>query len=195
MSNLPGASVQHLVTTLDRLGLEFSIVGGVAVALISTPRFTADIDAVLLNIDDRLEWLVAELAQAGYSGRTSDPVAFARRTRVLTLVDPYEVGIDLMLGLLPFDEDLVRKSNRVRIEGDLDVPVACAEHLVVMKAVAWRPKDVEDIRQIVLANPSLDKRYVMSTFSEYAELLEEPERIGELARLLGPQDGSDGLDR
>jgi len=145
------------------MGIEFSIVGGIAVALISTPRFTADIDAVLLDIDDRLEWVVSELAGAGYVGRTSDPIAFARRTRVLTLQDTFGVGIDLMLGLLPFDEDVVRKSNRVMIEGELEVPVASPEHLVVMKAVAWRPKDIEDIRQIFLVNPSLDRNYVMST--------------------------------
>src|SRR5947209_4271336 len=107
---LPSKSVQKLVEVLRELRIQFAIVGGVAVALVATPRLTADIDAVLLDIDERLEWFVDALTTAGYRGRTSDPVAFARRTRVLTMKDANEVGIDLMLGLLPFDEDLVHRA-------------------------------------------------------------------------------------
>ena len=52
---LPSKSVGHLVKTLRSLDIKFAIVGGVAVALVSTSRFTAGVGAVLLDVDDRLE--------------------------------------------------------------------------------------------------------------------------------------------
>jgi hypothetical protein len=74
IEQLPSNSVARLVATLRSLDVKFAIVGGVAVALVSTPRFTADVDAVLLDIDERLEWFVGELLKAGYESRASDPV-------------------------------------------------------------------------------------------------------------------------
>lgn len=172
------------MATLRSLGVKFAIVGGVAVALVSTPRFTADVDAVLLDIDERLEWLVGELLKAGYESRADDPVAFARRTRVLTMRDESGVGIDLMLGLLPFDEDLVSTALIATLSDSSTAPVASPENLVIMKAIAWRPQDQADIRQLVSVNRTLAWQSVVASFSQYAELLEAPERVHELQVLI-----------
>jgi hypothetical protein len=94
------------------------------------------------------------------------------------------VGIDLMLGLLPFDEDLVTHATQARLDDNTTVPVASPEHLVVMKAVAWRPKDLQDIREIVLVNTDLNWKKAVTTFTEYAELLEVPERVVELEKMI-----------
>jgi hypothetical protein len=121
---VPSKSVSHLVATIRSLGIEFAIVGGVAVSLVSAPRFTADIDAVLLHIDERLEWLLEELQRAGYESRVDAPIEFAIRTRVLTMRDEKGVGIDLMLGLLPFDIDLVSRAVIATLRDSSTVPVA-----------------------------------------------------------------------
>lgn len=182
--SLPSKSVRLLSETLGQLKIEFALVGGVAVALVSIPRFTADVDAVLLDIYDRLEWLIEQMSAAGYVTRAQDQVRMTRRTRVLTLTDPYGVGVDLMLGILPFDEQLVRGAFNAVLSDETTVPVASAESLVVMKAVAWRDKDIGDIQQILATNPNLDRTWCTETFAEYAELLEVPERVAELAKLL-----------
>ncbi|MDR3690719.1 MAG: hypothetical protein P4L46_15180 [Fimbriimonas sp.] len=185
IEQLPSKSVGRLSATLRSLGIEFAIVGGVAVGLVSTPRFTADVDAVLLDLDDRLEWFVAELLKAGYESRAMDPIGLARRTRVLTMRDESGVGIDLMLGLLPFDTDLVSNAVLATLSDASTVPVASPGHLVVMKAVAWRPRDLDDIREIVSVNPWVDWDAVVATFAEYAQLLEVPERVASLKDLIG----------
>ncbi len=183
---VPSKSIRSLAETLTALDLEFALVGGVAVALVSTPRFTADIDVVLLDVDERLEWLIGALGDAGYSPRVADPLAFARRTRVLTLRDASGVGIDLMLGLLPFDRDLVHRALSLCLADSTIVPVASPEHLIVMKAIAWRAKDQQDIRELIALNPDLDREYAVRQVAEYMELLEIPERVDELRRLMEP---------
>ncbi len=117
---LPTESIRTLVDALQTLEIEFAIVGGVAVGFCSTPRFTADIDAVLLDIDERLEWIVERLAKFGYSARTFDAVTFASRTRIITLKDAKRTGIDLMMGLLPFDTALAFCNNFHRYSCQLD---------------------------------------------------------------------------
>jgi hypothetical protein len=181
---VPSKSIRLLVSTLRSIGLEFALVGGVAVAMVATPRFTADIDAVILDVDHRLEWLVTTLTDAGYKPRTSDPIEFARRTRVLTMRDPTGVGIDLMLGLLPFDEELVRQALMLNLADSTVVPVATPEHLMVMKAIAWRPQDQQDIRELIAINPNMDLVAVVQQVFEYLELLEVPERVDELRALI-----------
>jgi hypothetical protein len=138
----------------------------------------------MLDVDDRLEWLVSELEKAGFSSRAIDPIKLARRTRVLTMRDSRGVGIDLMLGLHPFDVDLVANAVMAELSDSTTVPVASAGHLVVMKAIAWRPQDVQGIRVLVSINPHLNWDSVIEIFAEYAQLLEVPERIGELRSLI-----------
>jgi hypothetical protein len=59
------------------------LVGGVEVSLLSRPRFTQDVDALAWVRDEDWEALVAAAAAYGIVPRIDDPLAFARRTRVL----------------------------------------------------------------------------------------------------------------
>lgn len=180
-------SLRHLSETLERLDINFAIVGGVAVALVSTPRYTADIDAIILNVDHRLEWLIDEMGKAGFKARADDQLNMTRRTRVLTLSDSSGINVDLILGLLPFDEDLVDRASDVILNDSSTIRVALPEHLIVMKAIAWRPKDQQDIRELVATNTQLDRIFIVDTFSQYAELMDVPERVSELMSMLERQ--------
>lgn len=103
--------------------------------------------------------------------------------RVLLLVHTAtDTKVDVMIGVLPFDEDLVRRSNTMQWEGRT-VRFASLEFLCVMKLVAARPKDVQDVRQLLELWPGLDKDWVLARMAEMAELLEAPDRL-EIARAL-----------
>jgi hypothetical protein len=78
----PIQALQNLLSQFNDQGV---IVGGVAVSLLGSPRYTVDLDAViLLNLED-IPTLLSKAAQLGIETRVSDPIAFARRTRVLLL--------------------------------------------------------------------------------------------------------------
>jgi hypothetical protein len=181
--SVPSSAIRRLVETFSGLGIEYAIVGGVAASLQSKPRFTADVDSVLLDIDERIEWFVEELRKAGYKSRSSDPIGFARRTRVLTFTDPSGVDVDMMMGLLPFDIDLVKGAQTVSL-GSFEVRIATPEKLVVMKAIAWRDKDRLDILHLVAYHPEMDFQEVTDSFNAYVDILEEPERKAEFAEFL-----------
>lgn len=124
------------------------IIGGVAASLLGTPRLTADIDAlIILSIDDIPE-LFQRAKEAGFLPRLENADAFARKSRVLLLEHAQSgIAINISLGLLPFEEEAVANSQRYSIEGVV-IQLPTPEDLIIMKAIAHRPKDLLDIRDL-----------------------------------------------
>ena len=65
------------------------------------------------------------------------------------------------------------------------IPVALAEDLVIYKAVAWRERDRTDIERLLVTHRDrIDLGRVRRVLSEFAEALDEPDRIAEFDRLV-----------
>ena len=102
------------IEALNRLLQEFNqrgvIIGGVAVGLLGKPRYTADVDAMfLLSIKDISQFL--KLARIeNIVPRMQNAEEFARKSRVLLLKhEPTNTEIDISLGVLPFEEEMVER--------------------------------------------------------------------------------------
>ena len=136
---------------------------------------TADADALLLISIDEVPMLI-ELAQAeGLHPRYADIVDFARRSRVVLLRHRESgIDVDISLGLLPFEIEAVERSQEHRA-GSLTVRLPTPEDLIILKAVAHRPKDMLDIEAVIAAQPHLDKARIAYWVRQFAELLEMPE--------------------
>ncbi|MBN1837838.1 MAG: hypothetical protein JW820_18420, partial [Spirochaetales bacterium] len=107
------------------------------------------------------------------------------RHRVLLLVHgPTAIQVDISLGLLPFEREVL-DHRRVVAAGELLLPVPRVEDLIIMKAVAHRPVDLEDIRGLIEAHPRLDRDRVRRVVSEFAAALELPEILDDLLGLFG----------
>lgn len=151
------------------------IIGGVAASLLGKPRFTADVDALILVKDEEIPSLLKEAKQLGFKARLKNPVEFARKNRVL-LLKHVETGIDvdLSLGLLPFEREAIRRSKQIKI-GNITFNLPTAEDLIIFKAVAHRPRDIEDIAEIIKIHTKVDKAYIKKVVKEFAHVLEMPE--------------------
>jgi hypothetical protein len=57
-----------------------------------------------------------------------------------------------------------------------------------MKAIAHRPKDLEDIRTLVAKYPALDRRRIERWVKDFAELMETPELWGQIKKILNEQE-------
>jgi predicted nucleotidyltransferase len=182
--DLPLGTILRLVRALDSASAPYAIIGGVAVAIRSVPRFTNDVDAVLWVGEDAWEAFLRNLEHHGFTTRATNPIEFAKLHRLLLLTDEDGVQVDLSLGALPFEQEMIRNAEPIEIAPGLIASIATPECLVVMKAVAWRTKDIQDIREIVSINDELDREYIIEQFSMYAEILGVPERVAELEMLL-----------
>jgi len=164
-------AVQHLLEKFDNRGV---IIGGIAVGLLGRPRFTEDVDAMfLLSTKDIPKFLEAANAE-GIQARIPNAEEFARQSRVLLLKHaPSNTNIDISLGVLPFEEEMVARGS-VQSTATLSVRLPTPEDLIIMKAIAHRPKDLEDIRTIIDKHPKLDVDRIKQWIKSFAEVLESP---------------------
>jgi len=181
-------SFQNALTALQRLLAHFdnqgTIIGGIAVSLLAEPRFTADADAVILASTDDLPRLIRLARQEGLVPRVDDAEQFARRSRVLLLRHTEsEIDVDLSLGVLPFEVEMVERSKLHQADS-LQIRLPTPEDLIIMKAVAHRPKDAIDIEAIIKSYPQLDKKRIEFWVQQFADILERPELWTDVARLL-----------
>lgn len=160
------------------------IIGGVAASLLGVPRLTVDIDALfLLSVKDLPQFL-KDAKQEGFQPRTLDVEEFAKKKRVVLLIhEESGIGIDISMGQLPFEQEAVQRSQLVNV-GGLDVRLISVEDLIITKAIAHRPQDLQDIASLLELNPKIDKKRVRKWVKEFAEILETPELSRDLEALL-----------
>jgi predicted nucleotidyltransferase len=177
----PLQALQYLLSQFHDQGV---IIGGVAVSLLGTPRYTVDLDAVfLLSLDD-IPRLLAEAAKLEIEPRISDPISFARKSRVLLLRHtPSGIDIDLSLGILPFEYEMVMRSKMVDL-GTIQIRLPTPEDLIIMKAIAHRPKDLADIQAIASSHPRIDKERIRFWVEQFSEAIELPELWSDISKLL-----------
>jgi predicted nucleotidyltransferase len=174
-----------LKRALTGVGAPFMIIGGIAVVARGVPRHTDDVDVTVWAPGLDLDALHRHLASQDIVFRIEDGLAFAQQNQIVLLVHaPSKIEIDLSLAWLPFEEAALQRAPNERLRG-IVVPVACAEDLVIYKALAWRDRDRSDItRLLALHRDDIDVERVLSVVAPLAEAMELPERTRELARLL-----------
>jgi hypothetical protein len=152
--------------------------------LLGKPRLTADVDVmVLLSLPD-LPRLMAAAREEGFVFRIREAEEFARRHRVLLLRHQESgINVDVSLGALPFEVEAVERSV-VHPIGSVAIRIPTPEDLIILKAVAHRPKDLLDIRAIIDSYPDLDRERIRSWVREFAQLLEMPELWADIAAWL-----------
>lgn len=187
----PAESLRGLLGALDAVTswlqtnrVAFAVIGGVAASLHGKPRVTKDVDVVALAEDDTWLDLVDDAKQWGLRPRIPDAIEFAKVTRVLLLIhDPTRIEIDLSFGMLPFEAELVGRA-RLRKIRRVTFPVASAEDLLVMKALAMRPRDIADIEGILQSVHSLDLARVRATLAQLSAALESEDHLAAFDRIL-----------
>jgi len=172
-----------LARRLEGAGVPYMVIGGLANAVWGIPRSTLDIDVTVLLEPGETGALLAALGPA-YRPRPEDPEGFAERTRVLPLLHEDGIQIDLILAMLPFEEEAIRRSVEVPIRG-VPVRFCTAEDLVLHKLVSDRDRDRDDVAGIIQRNRSrLDRAYLDPRVEELASILDRPELIDWYHRLL-----------
>ncbi len=178
------APLQGLQNLLSEFHERGAIIGGIAATLLGAPRFTADIDAVLLISLSDIPSVIQTAAKQGIETRIPEAETFARKNRVLLLRHVASgTDIDLSLGMLPFEIEMVERSKVYRL-GTIDLRLPTPEDLIILKAVANREKDLSDIRAIALSHPDIDKERIRYWAEQFGEALNTPNLWANLEKLL-----------
>jgi len=142
-------TLERLAALLDGLGVRWYLFGAQAAILHGASRLSADIDVTAQIDPGALNPLFEALPRSGFATRVRDPIAFARETRVVPLVDSLSgVPVDIVLAGAGPEEDFLARAKPMKV-GARAIPVIAAEDLVVTKILAGRAKDLEDIAAVL----------------------------------------------
>jgi hypothetical protein len=164
MSGAPALDPEPLLRRLAQAGVDFLVIGGVAVAVQGYGRSTKDLDIVYATNAANLERLGEVLVDLGARLRgIREDVPFMpdartlRRTAILTLETPLG-GLDLLVdpeGSARYEE-MRERAVLVDLDG-VEIRVVALEDLLSMKRAAGRPQDVADT-DALLTVPRVKRR-------------------------------------
>lgn len=178
------AALTDLLKWIATARIPAMVIGGVAASVLGRPRLTQDIDALAILPEDGWKKAVDSAAEFGIVPRISDALEFARRSRVLLMRHTKSgIDVDITLGGLQFEQSAVENSV-VHDIGGLSVRLPRIEDLLVMKAIARRPKDLEDIRGLLAAHPDADLAAVRRWVREFATATGMSDMLAEFERLV-----------
>lgn len=169
------SAIDALSKALRARSGSWAVIGGVAVIARGVDRMTGDVDAVVRGDAIRPEQLVRVLARQGIVPRIEHALEFAEQNLVLLMRHrPSSVDLDISFAWTSFEHEAIAASTSTAW-GDVSAPMVTAEDLVIFKAMAARPRDLQDARTLLALYPAIDLARVRRKLSELAELAGEPQ--------------------
>lgn len=160
-------SVEAIVDGLNRAGVRYLIVGGLAVVAHGFVRFTADIDLVLDPDPAAMRRAIEALAALGYRPRA--PVAFEefadpekrrawaseKSLMVFSASSPRHPATEIDLFVeAPFDfERAYADADRFEVGTGVEATFVGRADLITMKRRAGRPQDLKDVEELEMGPP------------------------------------------
>lgn len=179
------AALRCLSDALRELGTESVLIGGVAVSLLAQARYTRDVDILVILDTSDAGKLINVAQRHQFAPLFSDAAEFAVAARIAPLTHiSTGITVDVALGCMPFEAEVIARAQPFP-GNDIHIGLPTPEDLLILKAIAGRPKDLEDIRNIALTYPDMDRNRVERWVREYGELLEDPELWHRTLSLLG----------
>ena len=184
MSSPVAAALRDLARCFHALGIRWFLFGGQAAILYGSTRVTEDIDVTVELGRHTARELVSLLARKGFSLRVRDSAKFVEQTRVLPIVHMSSaVPIDIVFAGPGLEESFIERRCEQRREG-IRIPVASPEDLIVMKILAGRPRDIDDIRSVLRAmKAKLDLAVIRKTLTLLEQALGQSDLVPLLAQL------------
>jgi hypothetical protein len=171
-----------LTSFLERCGAPGFIIGGIAVIAWGFGRSTLDIDAAVAVAPSESGSLLLRLRRAGFVARIPDARAFAEENLVI-LVRHARTGfdVDISLAQLDFEKEALGHLQH-RPFGCVQIPVPRPTDLIVYKMIAARPRDLQDVEELLARGLAVDEPRVVKLLREFDSLL-ETDRAAEWRRL------------
>lgn len=159
--------LSRIATSLKNHAIPYMIIGGQAVLLYGEPRLTRDIDITLgVNIDylDKILTVVRELSLKPVP---EDIKLFVQQTMVLPALDETtRIRVDFIFSFTPYETGAIKRARKIEIM-EQKVCFASPEDVIIHKIFAGRPRDIEDVRSIILKNPQIDTQYIKGWLKEF----------------------------
>ena len=179
--------LRQAVDFLEEAGLEYALLGGIAVSLYSEPRMTQDIDLnIALDVKD-LDVFLKKSRKYGFRPIPSNINKFVKETAVIPM--RFSKGgiagkFDFIIAQNPIEFAGIKRACFKKILG-VRVRIVSAEDLLLHKLLSDRPRDREDARGIIARQGAkLNLKYISTWLNKIDKLSPARRLLDELKELL-----------
>jgi len=144
-------AVSSLADLFQQQHVTYALIGGLSVAFRGHMRATEDVDFLLHVSALKLPGLLEAMIAAGCPLELVEAIRQWNTDGMLVVRWPSGVQVDLLKPVVPVFYRILDRA-REEVFGDRTLRVVDAEGLLLLKLIAFRPLDQEDIRGILLAN-------------------------------------------
>lgn len=160
----------EVVDLFESESIDYALIGGFAVSLIADERFTRDIDFTITFKPHQFNKFKNKLDESEYEidfidFNSSDQYPDFMRLKINNIL------VDLLIAQIDFQEEIISRAIEFKLLNK-NIKVASPEDMIIMKLLADRPRDREDILSIINHHKNLDKQYLQK-WSNYWEISEK----------------------
>jgi len=165
--------LKKLSQELNLQSIPYMVIGGQAVLLYGEPRLTKDIDITLgMNVGE-VQKLINLINTLGLKILVDDYEQFVKDTFVLPTIDEKSgIRVDFVFSFSAYEQKAIQRAKEIKLS-DTIVKFASLEDLIIHKVIAGRPRDIEDIKSVVLKNPKYESEYINKWLKEFDLSLDE----------------------
>ncbi len=174
-----------LAAACSGMRVPWLLFGAQAAILHGVARLTADVDVIVrLPAKVSVDTLVKGLEGTRFRPKWVD-LGFIERSRVVPFIHiPTDMPLDVVLAGSGLEDMFFERMQWREIEG-VRVPLASPEDMIVMKVLAGRPKDLEDVSAIAAAyDTTLDLTYIESTLETLEQALSQGDLLPALRQAI-----------
>ena len=158
---------------LKQASIPYMVIGGQAVLIYGEPRLTRDIDVTLGIGVSELARIKKVLPAMGLKILVKNEREFVERTMVLPTKDKEsEIRVDFIFSFSPYERQAIGRARDIKV-GRTQVKFASLEDVVIHKVISGRPRDLEDIKSILVKNPKYDSDYIFGWLKEFDQSLNQ----------------------
>lgn len=163
--------LKRVARELKKASIPYMVIGGQAVLVYGEPRLTRDIDITLGIGVSELARIKRVLPAMGLKVLVKKVQEFVERTMVLPTKDmESDIRVDFIFSFSPYERQAIGRARDVKV-GRSQVRFASLEDVVIHKVVSARPRDLEDIKSILVKNPKYDSDYISRWLKEFDQSL------------------------
>lgn len=171
------------ILLLEARSVRYALIGGLATSLRGQTRVTADVDLVIATSVEAALQLVDELPETVFAPLFDNVADIVQRAFILPLRHRVTgVRVDVAIGLSGFEKLAISRAQPIELYGH-PVSIATTEDLMVMKTLAGRPQDDQDVRgMLIVQRDHIDWEYCLRIAGELGEAVDQ-DLVGRLLRL------------
>lgn len=157
----------RITKELDKNSIPYMIIGGQAVLLYGEPRLTKDIDITLGVSVNKLNELLSIIKKIELLPLPENIKKFAEKTFVLPVEDAKtNIRVNFIFSQTSYEKQAIKRANIVNLKNAI-LKFASIEDLIIHKIFAGRPRDLEDVKSIIIKNPGFNKNYIKKWLEEF----------------------------